>query len=191
MASSEEQRLIRLLKNDPQRIEILKAVATLSLPDCWVAAGFVRNLVWDHLHNKKTDLNDVDVIYYCQSDTQSQLADNATRQLQALLPKVNWQVKNQALMHKKRQQNQYISSIDAMTFWPEQETAIAVHLDESGCFSIIAPFGLSSLFEQRITFNPKGNEQVFWQRIEQKLWLTTWPQLVVEKAISANKNIQA
>lgn len=182
MASIEEQRLIRLLKNDPQRIEILKAVATLTLPDCWVAAGFVRNLVWDHLHNKNTDLNDVDVIYYCQSDPQSHLADKATRQLQEWLPKVHWQVKNQALMHKKRQHNQYLSSTDAMTFWPEQETAIAVHLDESGCFSIVAPFGLSSLFAQRITFNPKGNEQVFWQRIEQKLWLKTWPKLVVENS---------
>lgn len=180
MVTSEEQRLIRLLKNDPQRIQILKAVATLSLPDCWVAAGFVRNLVWDHLHNKKTDLNDVDVIYYCQSDTQSQLADNATRQLQELLPKVNWEVKNQALMHKKRQHNQYLSSEDAMTFWPEQETAIAVKMDANGCFSTIAPFGLTSLFEQRITFNPKGDKYVFLRRIEQKCWLTTWPNLLVE-----------
>jgi hypothetical protein len=180
MLSVEEQRLVNLLKNDLQRIQILKAVATLNLPDCWVAAGFVRNLVWDHLHNKKTNLNDVDVIYYCQSDTQGQLAVNATRKLKKSLPKVNWQVKNQALMHIKRLHRQYLSSTDAMTFWPEKETAIAVNIDVNDCISIVAPFGLSSLFQQRITLNSKGDEQVFWQRIEQKSWLRTWPKLVVD-----------
>ena len=179
MASNEEQRLIRLLKNDPQRMEVLQVVASLAIPDCWLAAGFVRNLVWDDLHHKKTDLNDVDVLYYSQSDVHGQLADDATRRLQALLPKVNWQVKNQALMHKKLQHSQYLSTADAMTFWPEQETAIAVKIDEKGCFCILAPFGLSSLFELRITLNPKGNEQVFWQRIAQKSWLSIWPKLVV------------
>jgi len=177
-----QNRLQALLETDPHRMDILRAVSTLGLPDCWVTAGFVRNLVWDHLHHKKTELNDVDVIYYCQTDTQGQLAVHATRQLQAMLPKVNWQIKNQALMHIKPQHSQYLSSTDAMTFWPEQETAIAVKIDVSGCFSIVAPFGLTSLFEQRITFNPKGNEQIFWQRIKQKSWLITWPKLVIRNS---------
>ncbi|MBL4630984.1 MAG: nucleotidyltransferase family protein [Paraglaciecola sp.] len=160
-------------------MDILAAVSTLALPDCWVAAGFVRNLVWDHLHNKNTDLNDVDVIYYSQTDTQSQLATNATSQLKKLLPEVNWQVKNQALMHIKRQHCQYANSRDAMTFWPEKETAVAVNIDKNGHFSILEPFALTSLFNGFITFNPKADAPVFWRRIEQKRWLTTWPRLVV------------
>jgi hypothetical protein len=164
-------------------MDILRAVSTLALPDYWVAAGFVRNLVWDHLHNKKTDLNDVDVIYYCSTDTQAELAISALRQLQKKLPKVNWQVKNQAVMHIKRQHGQYVSSVDAMTFWPEQETAIGVTLDKNGCFSMAAPFGLTTLFKGVITFNPKGDEKVFWQRIEDKCWLKTWPKLVIENAL--------
>lgn len=181
MIDKYQDRLKALLENDPLRMDILCTVSTLSLPDCWVAAGFVRNLVWDHLHNTKTTLNDVDVIYYCQTDTQGQLADIATRQLQQKLPKVNWQLKNQALMHIKPQHSQYLSSTDAMTYWPEQETAIGVSLDRNACFSMTAPFGLTSLFEARVTFNPKGDEQVFLQRIEQKNWLTTWPKLVIKK----------
>lgn len=169
-----------LLEDDPYRMEILRAVSTLSLPDCWVAAGFVRNLVWDHLHHKKTVLNDVDVIYYSQTDTQGQLGVHGTRQLQSLLPKVNWQVKNQALMHIKGQHSQYLSSADAMSFWPEQETAVAVKLEEYGTFSIVAPFGLTSLFKGYITFNQKADKQAFWQRVEQKCWLTTWPKLVIK-----------
>ncbi|MBU3004490.1 nucleotidyltransferase family protein [Paraglaciecola arctica] len=185
MTSSHKQHLIRLLEDDPDRMAVLKAVATLTLPDCWVAAGFVRNLVWDHLHQKKTELNDVDVIYYSQPDpesdtlceTRSHLGDIATQQLKSLLPQVNWQVKNQALMHKKHLHSRYLNSTDAMTFWPEQETAIAVKIDPRGGIAINAPFGLSSLFAQQITFNPKADERVFRNRIAEKSWLTTWPKL--------------
>lgn len=180
LIENNQDRLQALLDVDPHRMKILGAVSTLSLPDCWVAAGFVRNLVWDHLHHKKTDLNGVDVIYYCQSDTQGQLAVHATRELQVLLPEVNWQVKNQALMHIKRQNSQYLSSADAMSFWPEQETAVGVKLDEYGNFSFDATFGLTSLFKGCITFNLKADEHAFWQRVEKKCWLTTWPKLVIK-----------
>lgn len=181
MIEAYQNRLQALLEDDPHRMKTLRAVSTLSLPDCWLAAGFVRNLIWDYLHHKKTHLNDVDVIYYCQHDTQGQLAIRATHELQALLPEVNWQVKNQALMHIKRQHSQYLSSADAMSFWPEQETAVGVKLDENGKFSVVAPFGLSSLFKGCITFNQKADEPTFWQRVERKCWLTTWPKLVIKK----------
>jgi hypothetical protein len=175
-----QDRLRILLEVDPLRMDILHSVAAVSLPDCWAAAGFVRNLVWENLYNTKTDLNDVDVIYYCQIDTQSQLAKNAIRQLQEKLSMVNWQVKNQALMHIKRQHSQYLSSADAMSFWPGQETAVGVKLDEYDNFSIVAPFGLKSLFKGYITFNLKADEHAFWQRVEKKCWLTTWPALVIK-----------
>jgi hypothetical protein len=58
---------------------------------------------------------------------------------------VNWQVKNQALMHIKRQHSQFLSSADAILFWPEQETAVGVKLDEYGIFFIVAPFELTSM----------------------------------------------
>ena len=186
-----QDKLQALLEVDLLRMKILRAVSTVDLPDCWVAAGFVRNLVWDHLYNKTTSLNDVDVIYYCQADTKGQLATYATRQLQETLPKVNWQVKNQALMHLKRHGSQYASSADAMTFWPEQETAIGVSLDKMGCFSFMAPFGLSSLFKGQLTFNPKGDEHAFWLRVEQKGWLTIWPQLVIENTVQGKQGTQA
>jgi hypothetical protein len=61
--------LIQLIKNDPKRYDILKFISTLELEleDCWIAAGFVRNLIWDYLHNLNSTLNDVDVIYYASS----------------------------------------------------------------------------------------------------------------------------
>src|SRR3546814_6422100 len=45
--------LQRLLQADDERMRILRHVSYLALPDCWVGAGFVRSLVWDHGHGLK------------------------------------------------------------------------------------------------------------------------------------------
>jgi hypothetical protein len=41
-----------LIASDDRRMRVLHAVRDLGLPDCWVAAGFVRTRVWDHLHRR-------------------------------------------------------------------------------------------------------------------------------------------
>ncbi len=57
-------RITELLRGDPYRYQILQWVANLPQQECYVAAGFVRNMVWDHLHGFcSTALNDIDVIY--------------------------------------------------------------------------------------------------------------------------------
>jgi hypothetical protein len=35
---------------DTERLRLVRLVDSLGLPDCWIAAGFVRNAVWDSLH---------------------------------------------------------------------------------------------------------------------------------------------
>ena len=59
-------RVIELIESDVLRLSALECVRLLDLPECYIAAGFVRNLVWDDLHHKSepTPLNDVDVIYF-------------------------------------------------------------------------------------------------------------------------------
>src|SRR5712664_2713902 len=39
-----------IIAQDPVGMEQLRSVRTLDLPDWCIAAGFVRNRVWDHLH---------------------------------------------------------------------------------------------------------------------------------------------
>lgn len=52
------------LSSDPERMEALSIAARLELPDWCLAAGFLRNLVWDKLHgfSSATALNDIDLI---------------------------------------------------------------------------------------------------------------------------------
>lgn len=170
--------LADLIQRDPQRMKILTSVASLMLPDCYVAAGFVRNCVWDHLHGySHTPLSDLDVIYFDQEQQYDSM--QIQQQLAALQPSVNWQVKNQAIMHKRNGDRPYASSEDAMRHWPEIETAIAVRLTLQGNVEVCAPFGVQSLFSGFISHNPKRSKVAFESRVAAKNWLAIWPKLKV------------
>jgi hypothetical protein len=167
-----------LLKSDPDRMAALKAVANLGLPDCWLAAGFVRNMVWDALHGyAPTPLSDVDVIFYDSGDQAGARAQSAQEALHAHHPHQHWEVRNQARMHASNGDPPYKDSADAMSFWPEIETAIGACLDSHGELQLLAPFGTESLTAGFITPNPRRSYELFLSRVQSKKWLQKWPSL--------------
>lgn len=176
-----EDKLAQLLAKDPIRVQALQCVRSLDLPDCYIAAGFVRNLVWDHLHHKPqpTPLNDLDIVYFDPNETDDKAAFIYEAQLAAMMPELNWQVRNQANMHLRNGDEPYQSTLDAMSYWPEKETAVAARLNKKNQIECISAFGFESLFESQITYNPKRTLTLFQSRVESKNWLITWPQLQV------------
>ena len=171
--------LIELLQKDSARMNVLSIIQSLDLPDCYVAAGFLRNLVWDSLHQSKTKLNDIDVVFYDKSDFDDLASKKLTDQLNQEYPDIKWEVKNQAFMHIRNGDAQYTSTLDAMSYWPEKETAIGAALNEDGSISIVSAFGLESLFNGKVSYNNKRSKEVFINRVASKQWLKTWPQLQV------------
>ncbi|WP_146493096.1 nucleotidyltransferase family protein [Vibrio cyclitrophicus] len=176
--------IVTLIKQDPLRMQILDCVAQLGLPQCYVAAGFVRNLVWDHLHGhaSPTPLNDIDVIYFDTIDTSYESDLRYEALLKQRLPELNWQVRNQACMHTRNGDEPYQSSLDAMSYWPEKETAVALKQSLTGDIECISSFGLESLFDLQITPNPKRNRDIFDQRVQSKNWLTHWSKLTTSNS---------
>jgi hypothetical protein len=162
-------------------MDVLRAVRRLTLPQGFVAAGFVRNLVWDHLHHQETpsNLNDIDVIYFDSTEQCDDQHQYYERVLLTAMPDVNWQVRNQARMHIKNKDRPYQNVQDAMSYWPEKETAIAVRLTSAGNIDCITAFDLSTLFALQITHNPRRDKLIFEQRVNSKNWLTQWPKLTV------------
>ncbi|WP_159650914.1 nucleotidyltransferase family protein [Vibrio atypicus] len=178
---SRTEQIFSLIKQDDQRVDLLNITRNLALPQCYVSAGFVRNLVWDHLHGKQTStpLNDIDVIYFDPAESNSAANLDYEKQLKALRPNVNWQVRNQAIMHVRNGDKPYTNVNHAMSHWPEKETAVAVKINGDGNLECLAPFGLESLFNLQVTHNPKREISVFDQRVASKNWLTLWPKLTV------------
>ena len=69
-----EAQLKDWLLSDEMRMSALKLTAQFfaenEVDDWYIAAGFVRNLVWDKLHDSPASvLEDIDVIYWCHEET--------------------------------------------------------------------------------------------------------------------------
>ena len=80
----------------------------------------------------------------------------------------NWSVKNQARMHQRNGHQPYHSTENALLYWPETATAMAVRMGGTDHIEIIAPYGLDDLFELRLRPTPVFAQHklaIFRQRV--------------------------
>ncbi len=186
-APTSEARFAALLEAlvvaDAERMACLRAVQVLPIT-AWVGAGFVRSLVWDALCDVRTELDDVDVLWFApdrDADRDAQLEG----MLRSVLPGVPWSVRNQARMHARNGDAPYRDVGHAMEHWPETATAVAVRLDGDGGVEVLAPFGLQDLWGCRVVPTPHMRQRadrraVFAGRAVSKGWEKRWPGVVVE-----------
>jgi hypothetical protein len=177
-----DELLRTIIAADPVRMRVLTIVRDLALPDCWVAAGFVRSAVWDFLHKRECSplTQDVDVLWYdpvqpCEARDRALEAA-----LRALDGEFDWSVKNQARMHSRNADAPYGSSTDAMKYWAETATAVGVRLDTQGRIELAAPLGLDDLFALVVRPGPRflaEKHPIYLQRVRAKQWHITWPEL--------------
>lgn len=147
--------LKKILLDDPVRMSILYAVQALELNDGWIGAGFIRDAVWDHLHGYELSpvSGDVDVVWFDSENCTPDLDRVLEERLKQQLPSYDWSVKNQARMHLRNGDHPYTSTGNALFYWPETATAVAVRLGPKG-IDITAPYGLCDLFELRLRPTP-------------------------------------
>jgi len=171
-----------VLLNDPMRMNALYAVQALELNDGWIGAGFVRDAVWDHLHGygQRPVSGDVDVVWFDAKSATSACDSALEERLSQQNSVFNWSVKNQARMHQRNGHQPYRSTENALLYWPETATAIAVRLGATDHVEVIAPYGLDDLFELRLRPTPVFAQHklaIFSQRVAEKRWLQRYPGL--------------
>jgi hypothetical protein len=196
MANGDAMKHHATLKNwiseDATLMRQLESVNQLALEQCCIGAGAIRNLVWDRLHDQeRTPLNDVDVVYFDDTHLTKQQEFNYQQTLMFLDPTTPWEVVNQARVH-----HWYEPKVPALqslsqgiSTWPETATCVGAYL-ENNDIHIIAPHGLSDLFELKLVHNPiRMNVSDFMERQIKKRFQRQWPKLVYEEntiAISEN-----
>jgi uncharacterized protein len=157
-----------IIAQDPVGMKQLRAVRALGLPDWCIAAGFVRNRVWDHLHGiaPRRPPADIDVLYFDAAEVSKDREAEYERRLDALLPGVPWQVRNQARMHVRKNLPQHRSTSDAMTYWLETVT-------------VVAPLGTDDLLGLRCrpTSFGRTRRDEYEDRIARKRWRELWPKV--------------
>lgn len=179
-----QQEIIEIIKNDEWMMQVLETARTLNLPDWMIGAGFVRGKVWDHLHGYTvaTPLSDIDVIYFDHNELKVTKEENELieeeyqNKLKSFLD-LNWSVTNQARMHSENGDKEYLSSKDAMSYWPETATAVAVKLLSDNTLELIAPYGIDDLVNLKLRISPNftRSKSIFEERLTKKQWLKKWP----------------
>lgn len=170
------------IKKDSSMMNILKIVRELNLPDCWIGAGFIRNKIWNTLHNIDTENihRDIDVIFFDQEKTSIEYESLIKTKLIKADNSQNWEVINQARTHKWHSHSKYNNCEEAISHWIETATSIAIKVNEKDEIQIIAPHGLEDL--KNLILRPVPsliNLSLFNKRRESKNWIHTWPRLKV------------
>jgi hypothetical protein len=195
--------VVRIVRADPWRMSVLRAVRALDLPDWAVGAGFVRNAVWDRLHRfaaatppeagfarPRTSEDrrattrapgDVDVLYFDPGDCARARETAIEARLAAAMPGVPWSVRNQARMHRRNGDAPYRDTEDALRYWLETATCVAVRLEPDDTLTVIAPYGLDDLLGLRSGPTPRGRarHEIYRARMRAKNWPARWPRVRV------------
>ncbi len=182
------QQLSQLIRSTPWLMPILEVVRECDPLDWLVGAGVIRNLVWDHLHQYQapTPLADIDVIFFDPEDVRPERDRMVQEQLAQKLPHVPWEATNQAAVHLWYEDvfgfsvPALHSSEEAVGTWPETATSVAVRLLPTDEIYIVAPCGLSDLFNMILRRNPcRVTRELFIQRLQSKQILRKWPRVQV------------
>jgi uncharacterized protein len=168
---------------------VLQRVAALDLPDCWVGAGAVRDLVWDLRFGHGFDpanIADVDVVFFDPDDLTAAGEHDIERRLHEQDPSVEWDVKNQARVHVwfeakfGHPAEPLTSTTEGVATWPETATAVAVRLERDGSLAIAAPLGLDDLLDGVWRGNfVRVTDSEYRKRLARKQPAVRWPGVVV------------
>ncbi|MYV06143.1 MULTISPECIES: nucleotidyltransferase family protein [Furfurilactobacillus] len=184
--NEQSQQILDIIQDIPALMTILHAIADQHLIQGALAAGSIRNTVWQVLSHQPVRLSsDIDVVFF---DPKRPYEDNLPIQakLKDRLPQYKWQVKNEAYMntHNFNDVPPFTSVADAIGHFVETPTCVGAYLDESGQLRLIAPHGVADLLNFISRPVPMYQQDaahmaIFDQRMAAKQWQQKWPQLSI------------
>jgi hypothetical protein len=187
--AADEDRIRDMIRSCAWLMGVLRAVRRAGLPDAWVGAGVLRDLVWGELYGPgfaPGRVHDVDVAFFDPAEKSRRRDERATAWLLAEGPGIPWQARNQAAVHTWYSAKfggepvaPLLSVADAVATWPETATAVAIRLEPRGTgneIEICAPFGLDDLLGGVWRRNPRrASLDVCLARLERHQPARRWP----------------
>jgi hypothetical protein len=165
----------------------LEAVAASGLPDAWIGAGVIRDLVWGRRHGgfDPAVVKDIDVAYF-DADDLTMEREKAAQETLLRLADMPWEATNQAAVHTWYHRHfggppveSFASVHDAVATWPETATCVAVRHGPGG-FEICAPHGLADLLGGVWRVNPaRVTPAISQARLTRQRVRVKWPLVTV------------
>lgn len=153
--------LVKRVNAEPYLLESLRAVQASGLPDAWIGAGVIRDVVWGQLHGgfEPQLVRDVDVAYFDAGDLREERDKIAEARLAELLDRP-WEAVNQAAVHTWFAQWYGEPPVPPLTgiheavgTAPETATSVALRLVGEDIL-VCAPLGLDDLLDGVWRHNP-------------------------------------
>jgi hypothetical protein len=175
------------LRAEPWLMRALEAVAASGLPDAWIGAGAIRDVVWGQLHDgfDPGAVRDIDVAFFDASDLGRERDTRAQLTLGALAA-LPWEATNQAGVHLWYHEyfgGEPVAAFgrvhEAVATWPETATCVAVRLTPSG-LQVCAPHGLADLLQGVWRVNPvRVSAATSRARLARQRVRDRWPRVTV------------
>jgi uncharacterized protein len=201
--------LVGRVRREPWLLRALGAVTASGLPDAWIGAGVLRDVVWGQLHEgfDPAAVHDVDVAFFDAADLSGERDQAAQRRLESLAD-LPWEATNQAAVHTWYDSHfggepvaAFATVHDAVATWPETASCVAIRqvprreatgsgatgsgADGSGAdggaeIEVCAPHGLTDLLRGTWRRNPsRVSVEVSRARLARQRVEQRWPQITV------------
>ena len=179
-----KQEILDSVRENPDMMAILTIIRDLGLKDSWLAAGSVRNFIWNLLSDKSPfDCEtDVDVIFFDPAISYEDTLGIESK-LKEDFPQYQWELKNQVYMHLHSPHTApYTSSRDAMSKYPERCTAVGLRLHADATLELFVPYGLEDILKFQVHPTPHFLEnedrmKLYQERLSKKNWQEKWKNL--------------
>jgi hypothetical protein len=186
--------LAGMLVSEPWIVRALEAVEACGLPDAWIGAGAIRDVVWGQIYGRFSpdEVRDVDVAYFDSGDLGRE-RDRAAQDALGKLADLPWEATNQAAVHTWY--HHYfggapvapVSSVhDAVATWPETATCVAVRKTDMARtttahgIEVCAPFGLDDLLGGVWRPNPaRVTPAISMARLQRQRVSVRWPGVTI------------
>jgi hypothetical protein len=189
--------LVRRVLAEPWLASALDAVAASGLPDGWIGAGAIRDVVWGQLHDgfDPALIRDVDVVFFDPGDLSRARDEAAQRRLGELADRP-WEASNQAAVHTWFHEYfgglpvpPFASVHEAVATWPETATCVAIRRaagdpapdgPASGGLEVCAPHGLADLIGATWRRNPvRVSLATSRERLARQRVAARWPGVTI------------
>jgi hypothetical protein len=175
------------VRREPWLLDALNAVAASGLPDAWIGAGVLRDVVWGQRHGgfDPAVVRDIDVAFFDAGDL-SRERDHGAQELLGRLASMPWEATNQAAVHTwypgyfgGPPVPAFSCVHEAVATWPEIATCVAVRKAPGG-FDICAPHGLADLLHGTWRRNAaRVSVEQSLARLARQRVTERWPQVTV------------
>jgi hypothetical protein len=174
------EELLGIVRGVPWLMTQLEAARAEELPDWFIGAGAIRDVVWDIRFGSGFDptlIEDVDLVFFDPDDLSHEREVAVERRLGN-----GWDVKNQAAVHTWFEEKfgtpagPLQSTTDGISTWPEFCTCVGVRLEHDGTLTVAAPHGLDDVLDGIWRTNAvRVTPDVVAERLRKKAPHERWP----------------